>query len=348
MLFFIANIVVLTLAAAASWWLSGYDTKVTGASEREDFIRRAIRCGISLFLVELAFWGLWRYWRYNDAGGGIVYLMFMLPLAIIWCGCISELVAHGFHWLFDPEDHREFDPHRSRRDLDTIASLIKDGRKEEAIQLCQRLKESREVSVQALETILEHLGVKPDRVKKPRPLAEADHLRSQGKLNEAEVLLNSLLMKNPSNVDAALMLMRLYAQDMRRSDKASEVLRSLEQQPNIARAHNEFARRSIDEWTNPRPKEVVVEVQPESIDGLVAHGYFGTAIEILEQKTKDEPQNFNLWLKLAEVHGQHCGNVKRAEKIVRQIEANSAFSPEQIQLARTKLKEWREAGLQRR
>ena len=124
-------------------------------------------------------------------------------------------------------------------------------------------------------------------------------------------------------------------EDMHRSDKASEVLRSLEQQPNIARAHIEFARRSIDEWSHPPAKEVVVEAQPESLDELLANGYFGTAIEILEQKTKEQPQDFDLWLKLAETQAQHCGNINRAEKIIQQIEANPAFSPEQIQLARS-------------
>jgi hypothetical protein len=347
MLFIFANVVVLTLTAIASWWLSGYDTKLTGADERQDFIRRAIRCGLTLLLVELAFWSLWRYWRYNDSGSGIVYLFIMLPLVAIWCGCLSELVAHGFHWLIDPGDHREFDPHPGRQDLDTIAGLIQGGRKEEAIQLCQRLKESGGASVLVLETLLDQLGVKPDNVKKTRPLTEADHLRSRGKLNEAEALLNSVLVENPANVDAALMLMRLYAQDMRRSDKASEVLRSLEKQPHVPAAPIEFARRSIDGWTNPKPKKEAVEVQPESIDELVAHRYFGTAIEMLEQKIKEQPQDFDLWLKLAEVQGQHCGNVQRAEKIVQQIEANAAFNPEQIQLAKTRLKDWREAGVQR-
>ena len=136
------------------------------------------------------------------------------------------------------------------------------------------------------------------------------------------------------------MLIQLFAQDMRRSDKACEVLRSIEKQPTIPSAYIEFVRRSIYEWRNP-PKKVVVEVQPKSIYELIAHGYFGTAIEILEQKTKEQPQDFNLWMKLAETHGQHCGNVDRAEKIIQQIEANSAFSPEQIQHAKTKLKEWR-------
>jgi predicted Zn-dependent protease len=175
-------------------------------------------------------------------------------------------------------------------------------------------------------------------------LVEAYRLRSQGKLNEAEAMLNSLLAENPAHVDAALMLMRLYAEDMRRSDKAYEVLRSLERQPHIPSAHIEFARRSINEWSHPRAKKVVVEAQPEALDEMLAKGYFGTAIEVLEQKIKEQPSNFDLWLKLAETHGQHCGNRKRAEKIIQQMEANSAFSPEQIQFARTKLKEWREAG----
>jgi hypothetical protein len=347
MLFFLANIVVLAFATLTSWWLSGYDSKLTGENERQDFIRRAIRCGISLFLVELAFWSLWRYWRYNDQGSGMAYLIFALPLALLWCGCLGELCSHAFHGLIDPEDRRRFDPRKSRRDLDMLASLVKHGRKEEAIQLCQMLKESGDVSVLTLETMLEHLGVKPDSVQQPKPLTEAYRLRAQGKLNEAEAMLNSLLMENPANTDAALMLTRLYAQDMHRSDKASEVLRSLEQQPNIARAHIEFARRSIDEWGHPRAKEVVVEAQPESLDELLANGYFGTAIEILEQKTREQPQDFDSWLKLAETHAQHCGNINRAEKIIQQIEANPAFGPEQIQLAGTKLKEWREARLHR-
>lgn len=348
MLFFVANIVSLALAALGSWWLSGYDAKLTGENERHDLIRRAVRCGLSLFLVELAFLSLWRCWRYDDRASGMAYLIFTLPLALLWVGCLSELCAHTFHRLIDPEDHREFDPLKSRRDLDRLASLVRNGRKEEAIQLCQMLKESGDVSVLTLDTMLEHLGVKPDNVQKLKPLTEAYQLRAQGKLNEAEVILNSLLTENPANVEAALMLMRLYAQDLHRSDKASEVLRSLEQQPNIARAHIEFARRSIDEYSHPRAKKVVVEAQPESLDELLAKGYFGTAIEILEQKTREESSDFDSWLKLAETQARYCGNIRQAEKIIQQLKANPAFTAEQIQLAGTKLKEWREARLQHR
>jgi hypothetical protein len=62
MVFILSNIIVLAFAALASWWLSGYDTRLTGENVTEDRIRRSIRCGITLLLVEAAFWGLWQYW----------------------------------------------------------------------------------------------------------------------------------------------------------------------------------------------------------------------------------------------------------------------------------------------
>jgi lipopolysaccharide biosynthesis regulator YciM len=348
MLFLIWNFVVLAFTIPSSWWLSGYDVKVTGENERHDFIRRAVRCGITLVLAELAFLCLWQYWRYDDQASGIGYLIYMVPLTLIWRGCLAEVCTDAFHHLVDPQDRHPFDPHKSRRDLGLLAALVHRGRKEEAIQLCQTLRESGDVSVATLDTLMEHLGVKPDRTQKPRPLIEAFQLRGQGKMNEAESLLNSLLKKNPADVDAALMLMRLYVQDMGRSDKASEVLRSLEQQPHVARDHIEFARRSIVDWGLPSMNKEVVEAQPESLDELLAKGYFGTAIEVLEQKTREQPADFNLWLKLAETHARHCGHLKRAERIIQQLEANPAFSPEQTQLAAAKLKEWRQAKLPHR
>src|ERR1700690_2638001 len=109
MLFILINLAVLGLATVASWWLSGHDSKLTGENEKEDFIRRSIRCGITLILVEAAFCGLWRYWRYDDRSAGFLYIMTVLPLAFVWVGCISEALAHVFHWLVDPQDDREYD-----------------------------------------------------------------------------------------------------------------------------------------------------------------------------------------------------------------------------------------------
>lgn len=343
MLFLFWNFVVLVFTIPVSWWLSGFDSKVTGENERQDIVRRALRCGLTWILVELAFLSLWRYCRYDDQGSGMAYLVIMLPLALIWCGCLAELCSHAFHGLVDPQDRRRFDPNKSRRDSDMLATLVQSGRKDEAIQLCHMLRESGEVSVATLDTMLEHLGVSPDRVQKSKPLVEAHRLWGLRKLNEAETLLHSLLLKNPADVEAAVMLMRLYAREMNRSDKAYEVLRSLEQQPHVARDHIEFARRSIDEWSRPPAKEEVAEAQPESVDELLAKGYFGTAIEMLEQKTRRQPADFDSWLKLAETHACHCGHIKQAEKIIQRIEANPAFSSEQTKLAGARLTGWREA-----
>jgi hypothetical protein len=56
-----------------------------------------------------------------------------------------------------------------------------------------------------------------------------------------------------------------------------------------------------------------------------------------------QPQDFELRLKLAEVHAVHCKNFQRAEKIIFQLAAGSDFNPQQIESARAKLKEWRAA-----
>jgi tetratricopeptide (TPR) repeat protein len=343
LLLILANLATVGGVAAVTWWLSGYDTRLTWDNARADLIRRSVRCGLTLVLVEMAFLGLWRYWHYNDRAGGMLYLMFSLPLALLWAGCLSELAARSFHGLIDPEDKRAFDPKKQVRDLDTVASLIKNGRKEEAIQLCQSLKASGDASVLAMDALLENLGVPQAKVERSTPLAEADRLRLQGKFQEAERLLDSLLRENPANVDAAMILMRLYARDLRQKHKAREVLHRIEQQPHVSRAYIEYAGRSIVEWSQEATPAEDAEAVPESVEQLLARGYFGTAIEVLERKLKEHPQDFDSWIRLAETHGTKCGNLDRAKKIIDKLAVNPAFSPDQIQLARTKLREWREA-----
>jgi hypothetical protein len=85
-------------------------------------------------------------------------------------------------------------------------------------------------------------------------------------------------------------------------------------------------------------------VLPESIDELLANGYLGTAIEILEQKAVEQPGNFDLQLKLAEAYGLHSGNLQRAKKIIETLENKSCFSAEQMQVAKAKLDEWRKVA----
>ncbi|MEJ0091103.1 MAG: tetratricopeptide repeat protein [Limisphaerales bacterium] len=326
------NLIVLAIAALFFWWLSGYDTKLTGENQTADRWRRGVRCGLTLLVLEVI---LWR---------PPTVILLIVILALIWAGCLAELAARGFHWLIDSTDKRAFDPAKHLRELDAVGVLIRKGKKAEAIQLCKILKEAGEVDLLALELTLEHLGVPQKSAAKPRPLSEASRLRSQGKFAGAETILKSLLRKNPANVDAALLLIRLYAQDLRRMDLAMKVLEALEQQPHVSSGQTDFARRSIGEWCQGKPKAQKVEAPPEFIDELLAQSYFGTALEILEQKIGGQPDDFDSWLKFAEAHALHCNNFNRAEKIVREIAANPVFTSEQIQLAKTKLEEWREAG----
>ena len=332
------NIILFVLASLALWWLSGFDPKATGENRKADLIRRTARCLGTVIL-------LWIFFG-SDAvrvGYAFIPLILIIPpsLGLLWCGCLAELFARGFHRLVDHADNREYDPNQSARDLDRVASLLKSGRHEEAARLCEALKKSGDANVLVLETMLARTGIRQEGFKQSKPLAEAHRLRSEGKFTEAEVILQTLLAENPSNVDAALMLMRLYVRDLRRSDKAAEILRALEKQPHMPSAHIEYARRSIHEWGQRKSAPAAV-VLPESVDELLACGYLGTAIEILERKIKEQPKDFDLWLKLAEAHGLHSGNLQRAGKIVQQIESNHGFSAEQIQTAKARLEAWRE------
>jgi len=335
------SIILLSLGALALWWLSGFDAKVTGENRKADLGHRVARCLATVILI-LIFFGP----NAVRTGYAFVPLILIIPPAIgvLWAGCISELFARGFHKLIDHADSREFDPNQATRNLDMVASLLKSNRREEAVQLVETLKESGDANILVLETMLARAGIHQENLKIPKPLAEAHRLRTEGKFSEAETVLQLLLVENPANTDAALILMRLYAQDLRRADKAAEILRSLQSQPHVPTAHIEYASRSIAEWSRGKPKPEKAATLPESVDELLAGGYLGTAIEMLERKTREQPQDFDSWLKLAEAYGRYSGDIYRAKQIVQKIEGNRAFTAEQMQTAKAKLAEWREAG----
>jgi tetratricopeptide (TPR) repeat protein len=79
----------------------------------------------------------------------------------------------------------------------------------------------------------------------------------------------------------------------------------------------------------------------DKMDEMVADRRYGTAEEMLKMELKAKPENFDLWLRYAEVHGLHCGNIRAAEKVIEQMFQLRVFSEEQMQAARAKLKEWR-------
>ena len=344
------NIGVLAVVAAVTWWLTGMDKTASGESKRSHHFSRALRCATVVFLIALmlalAEGGVGAF------GGVALLLIAPIAIALLLRSSISELFSQGFLRMVDPtlHDHRPVDLKKFQRHQDAIAQLIRHGKRDEAIRLCEALQKSGEVDAATVATALEFLGVKQAPAALERPLNQAARLRAEGKFSEAEALLKSLLLKNPADAGAALALMRLYAEDGRQPGKAHEVLRALEKQRGASAAHIEFARRSLDEWRRAKPVQVAVVAAPklESPEELLAQKSFGSALERLERQIEERPDDFDLWLKLAEVHAVHCGNVSRAEKIFRMARAENRFSAAQLAVAADKLKEWREMNLPRK
>jgi predicted Zn-dependent protease len=65
-----------------------------------------------------------------------------------------------------------------------------------------------------------------------------------------------------------------------------------------------------------------------------------TAIEHLEHALKEQPQDAELWLKLAEAHAVHCADAAQAAKVIRRMAATGKFTAGEVDSARAKLKEW--------
>ena len=336
------NLIVLVAAGLFVWWLTGHDKNISGESKRDNYSYRVARTLGVVLLLALLLW----------FPSPLTLLTVPVFIALLLRSCISEIGAHGFLGFLDPSLHdtREIDLNQKQRYQDTIAHLIHHHRRDEAIQLCEQLKKSGELDLATLESTLEFLGVKPDHAPLVRPVNQAAQLRARGQFAEAEQLLKSLLVKNPADADAAMLLMRVYAGDLRQPGKASEVLRALEKQPHIAAAHIEFARRSIHEWSLGRMEKPATGdlPPPATVEELLAQGFIGSALERLDEQVKTQPGAFALRLQLAEIHATRCANLPRAQKLVRQIEVDPRFTPEQTAAARAKLKEWHELHLQRK
>ena len=350
----------LLIAALVAWWLSGYDAKVTGENKPADLKRRAVRCGVTLSLVAAALGASAGSPRF----GGFVFLGIILPLAIFWAGCLSEVFTRMFHGLIDSADHTKLDSEKHTRDLDRLAALVWEGRNTEAIQLCTALQESGESSRVALETLLfrlygemfsdqGHLG--------SAALAEADQLCRAGHWSDGEARLNQLLEREPGNLPAIIALLRFYAKTLRSWHKTHEQLNLLEKRSELPPGFLEYSRRQSDLWLkavpqakstegiesllvhreHPKGPAAVSDHQEATVSSLLAAGCLGTAIEVLETRLREQPHDFECWLSLAEAHGVYCGNLDRAGKIVARIEATKAFTPTQLQTARAKLQDWR-------
>jgi hypothetical protein len=343
------NIGVLIAIALGVWWLTGLDRTSAGESKRGHYLTRALRCLVIVLLVAVF---LWFIQGGGGAGGAVLLLIVPVSIALVLRSSLAEVFSQGFLRMMDPafHDDRELDFKKDGRYLDAIAHLIHHGRKDDAIRLCQELKQGGELDAATLDMTLAYLGVNTASAPVPGPLHTALQLRLQGDNAGAAVLLQSLVKNKPDDLSAAMLLMRVYAQDLRQPDKAREILRALEQQRQVSPAHLDFARRSIDEWSQAKPPEAMpsAPAKPRSLEELLADKAYGSAVETLEQCVGEQPGDFASWLKLAEVHALCCHNLPRAEKIVRQMEAEGRLTEEQTVVARGKLKEWREIAAQRK
>jgi len=336
------DLIFILLVTAMGWWLSGFDSRLTGEDHRADFTRRAIRTAISCLLAMLAV-----------LVGGLA-VPFFLMIALVWMSCVAELGARIFHRLVDPDDDRKFDPKEIDRNLDLLGNLIKQGRLREALDLCRKLQDASEGSHLGLEATVHRLYLETlDSAEKSPLLADVRQLIERGEFESAESRLKQILASQPGNSAAMLLLMRMYAANLSRADKAQALLRPAQNQPQLHPAFAELARRSIQDWAAQGMRSAPVETQsalvavpapePElSVDELLNTSQFSTAVERLEKSVAEEPRNFELWLKLAEVYAVYCADFHQAGKIIQKMERTAAFNAEQIQQAKSKLREWRE------
>lgn len=353
-------LLALVVTGCLGWWLSGYDAKVTGENKAADLKRRMARCAVTMFLVGIGVAASSGGSRF----GGLVFIGMILPLAILWTSCVSELFARATHGLIDSHDPTPCDLNKTERDLDQLASLVQQNRNEEALQLCAALLKSGETSPLAMQTMLARIYdqmFSDQYLAGSAPLAQAERLRQAGRAADAEAQLNQLLKREPGNLAAILALVRAYACDLDCPSNAETLLETLEQNPALPPGFTEYARQRLRQWAlgtlqpqksaqqigSPRVHSPAQESRgptvptSDSVPDLLKAGRFGTAIEILEKSLVEKPREFDLWLTLAEAHGLYCRNFDRAGKILANMEKTKAFTPEQIQLAKTRLDEWR-------
>jgi len=339
----VANFLFIAIGTAIAWWLSGHDSHVTGENPKADFVRRAIRVSVTCVLLTLT------------TLNGFAAIFIFAALGFYWASCGAELFTHQFHKLIDPEDKRPYDPKETDRKLDRLAKLTRDGRIDEALELCGQLQRAGEGSALALEAAVHRLYLENlNSAEKSLLLAEIRSLCERKEVEQAESRLKQILAGQPNNWPAMLLLMRVYAKDFSRPENALALLQPVGKQAGLHPAFIEYARQSIDEWSSKgegqvtdsslgpdsslTPPPAAVEV---SIDELLKSNQLATAVESLERAIAAAPRNYDLWLKLAEVYGVNCADLNRAGKIIQKMESSSNFTPQEIQLAKARLREWR-------
>ncbi|MEI8291553.1 MAG: hypothetical protein WCH99_18950 [Verrucomicrobiota bacterium] len=284
------------------------------------------------------------YCETNGQAGhlGVLYMivgLFLLPLPFI--DAITAVVTKAFmSWLDSSDDDYE-EPYTEAEEIDELTRLLKEGKQEEALKHCHGLNKPGGINPRTLETIFIFHGT-PESAEILLPLTKAKEMRSQQNFLAAEDLLKKKLARRPDDVEAALLLMRIYAEDLHSPDAAKKILKQFCKRNPVKRDFIAGAEASIAAWSRPKPKEKYPAELPAtgSVSYLLAQGYYGSAIEILEGEIEANPKDLDLRLQLAEVFAVRCGEIERAGKVIQKMQR--IFSPEQMEVARAKLKQWRE------
>lgn len=219
------------------------------------------------------------------------------------------------------------------------------------------------------------------------PIKEAAQLREAGFYQEARTKLELLLHREPDNLAAGLMLMRIFAQDLQQPAKAEKLLKEFAAQRFTSEAYVEFAQRSIAQWqavppalsarkrswwarvthrdAEPQTSSTRIKLQglvmTESpvhlnvasttggltIGDLLREGRIETALTEVERRIAAQPDEFDSWNDLLKILTQHAVNLKRARAVLDQVEQHPAFTAEQKKLAKELLRQGEAARVQR-
>jgi hypothetical protein len=111
--------------------------------------------------------------------------------------------------------------------------------------------------------------------------------------------------------------------------------------PAICRPANAAPDSSNPDTAAPGKPVEITQGLSATVANLVADGRLGTAVEELEARVRQDPRNLETLLELAQVHILNCDTLKPAERIFNRIELDPRFDPDAKEMARSKLKEWR-------
>ena len=344
MSFLQASIILVVLGGGATWWLSGYNAHVIGSGGQRGVTRRLLRCLFSLVLLEGIFWFLWRFKHQGDLASALIPIPIFLALGFFWMGAVGEVFSAAFGKLLESNNRPAHDAKKEEEGLRRLRQLIQEGRLDEVMKLGERLRRSGDVNPFVLDAMLQQMGAEDPFADKIECLSKARRMREAGRFSEAEELLRGVLKSHPDYAEAAVLLIQIYVQDLGQGAKAAEVMRSLREQPGVSEGMLQFARFLLSE-AGRMDLDVKTSSEPvpeaESVDTLISQWRFSSAITLLKDRVRVQPEDFEAWSKLAEVNGQHCGRFQEVERIIRLMEMERHFSPEQIQSIRDKLKEWR-------